>query len=103
MSDIDVTSQEGAQLGISLADSALKNLDKTRSDLGSVQNQLTSTIANLASTKVNIAAAESSIRDVDFAEEAANFSKMQILTQASSFAMAQANASSQTVLSLLQG
>ncbi len=103
LSDIDVTTQAGAQLGISLADSALKNLDKTRSDLGSVQNQLSSTIANLSATKVNIASAESSIRDVDFAEEAANFSKMQILNQASSFAMAQANASSKTVLSLLQG
>jgi len=103
LSDIDVTSQEGAQLAISIADSALKNLDKVRSDLGSVQNQLTSTIANLSTTRVNISAAESTIRDVDFAEEAANFSKMQILTQASSFAMAQANASAQTVLALLQG
>lgn len=103
LSSVNVTSQAGAQIGISVADAALKGLDKVRSDLGSVQNQLTSTISNLSATKVNIAAAESSIRDVDFAEEAANFSKMQILTQASSFAMAQANASSQTVLSLLQG
>lgn len=103
LSDIDVTTQAGAQLGISLADSALKNLDKVRSDLGSVQNQLTSTISNLTVTRVNIYSAESSIRDVDFAEEAANFSKMQILNQAGSFAMAQANASSKNVLSLLQG
>lgn len=103
LSDVNVTTQAGAQIGISVADAALKGLDKVRSDLGSVQNQLTSTISNLSATKVNIAAAESSIRDVDFAEEAANFSKMQILTQASSFAMAQANASSKTVLSLLQG
>ena len=51
----------------------------------------------------NIFAAESSVRDVDFAEEAANFSKMQILTQAGSFSMAQANKSAQLVLSLLQG
>ncbi|MBU1406097.1 MAG: flagellar protein FlaB [Proteobacteria bacterium] len=103
LSDVNVTSQAGAQTAIAVADAALKGLDKVRSDLGSVQNQLVSTIANLSATKVNIAAAESSIRDVDFAEEAANFSKMQILNQASSFAMAQANASSQTVLSLLQG
>ncbi|MBU0909810.1 MAG: flagellin B, partial [Proteobacteria bacterium] len=66
------------------------------------QNQLTSTIANISVTRVNIFAAESSIRDVDFAEESANFSRMQILSQASTFAMAQANASSQNVLSLLQ-
>lgn len=103
LSDLNVLDQEGAQVAIAVADSALKTLDKIRSDLGSVQNQLTSTIANLSATKVNIAAAESSIRDVDFAEEAANFSKMQILVQASSFAMAQANASSQSVLTLLQG
>ncbi|MBU4263859.1 MAG: flagellar protein FlaB [Proteobacteria bacterium] len=102
LADVDVTSQEGAQVAISIADSALKNLDKIRSDLGSVQNQLTSTIANISVTRVNIFAAESSIRDVDFAEESANFSRMQILSQASTFAMAQANASSQNVLSLLQ-
>jgi len=103
LSDVNVTSQAGAQIGISVADAALKNLDKVRSDLGSVQNQLTSTISNLSATKVNIAAAESSIRDVDFAEESGNFSKMQILSQAGSFAMAQSNASSKNVLSLLQG
>ncbi|MBU0676266.1 MAG: flagellar protein FlaB [Proteobacteria bacterium] len=103
LADVDVTSQDSAQVAISIADSALKNLDKIRSDLGSVQNQLTSTITNLSVTRVNIYAAESAIRDVDFAEEAANFSKMQILSQSSSFAMAQANASAQTVLSLLQG
>ena len=103
LGDVSVLTQDSAQISISVADSALKDLDKVRSDLGSVQNQLTSTISNLSVTRVNIFAAESSIRDVDFAEEAATFSKMQILTQASSFAMAQANASSQTVLSLLQG
>ena len=103
MADVDVTSQEGAQIAIAIADSALKSLDKTRSDLGSVQNQLTSTVANISVTKVNVTAAESSIRDVDFAEESANFSKMQILVQASSFAMAQSNASGKAVLSLLQG
>ena len=102
LSDIDVTTQEGAQIAISVADSALKNLDKIRSDLGSVQNQLTSTIANISTTKVNVQAAESTIRDVDFAEESANFTKMQILSQAGTFAMSQANASSQNVMSLLQ-
>jgi flagellin len=102
LSDVDVTSQEGAQIGIAVADAALKALDKVRSDLGSVQNQLTSTIANISTTKVNVSAAESTIRDVDFAEESANFTKMQILSQAGTFAMSQANASSQNVLSLLQ-
>lgn len=103
LSSLNVLTQEDAQIAISVADSALKDLDKIRSDLGSVQNQLTSTISNISVTRVNIFAAESSIRDVDFAEEASNFSRMQILNQAGSFAMAQANASSQNVLSLLQG
>ncbi|MDA3787073.1 MAG: flagellin [Desulfobacula sp.] len=102
LSDVDVTTQENAQIAIAVSSAALKSLDKVRADLGSVQNQLTSTIANITVTRVNIFAAESAIRDVDFAEEASNFTKMQILAQAGSFAMAQANASSQTVLSLLQ-
>jgi flagellin len=102
LSDVDVLTQEGAQKAIAIADAALKDLDKTRSDLGSVQNQLTSTIANISVTRVNIYAAESSIRDVDFAEESANFTKMQILMQAGTFAMAQSNASAQNVLQLLQ-
>jgi flagellin len=102
LSDLDVTTQENAQIAISIADAALKNLDKVRSDLGSVQNQLTSTIANISTTRVNVSAAESTIRDVDFAEESSNFTKMQILAQAGTFAMSQANASSQNVLSLLQ-
>ena len=102
LSDVDVTTQKGAQIGIAVADAALKSLDKVRSDLGSVQNQLTSTISNISTTKVNVEAAESTIRDVDFASESANFTKMQILSQAGTFAMSQANASSQNVLSLLQ-
>ena len=102
LSDVNVTSQEGAQIAIAVSSAALKSLDKVRADLGSVQNQLTSTIANITVTRVNIFAAESAIRDVDFAEEASTFTKMQILSQAGAFAMAQANASSQNVLSLLQ-
>lgn len=103
LSDINVTTQDGAQLGIALAGAALTDLDKVRSGLGSVQNQLTSTISNLSATQVNITSAESSIRDVDFADASSNFSRLQILSQAGTFAMAQANASSKNVLSLLQG
>lgn len=102
LSDVDVTSQEGAQIGIAVADAALKALNKVRSDLGSVQNQLVSTIANISTTRVNVASAESTIRDVDFAEESSTFTKMQILSQAGTFAMSQANASAQNVLGLLQ-
>ncbi len=102
LSDINVLTQDSAQVAISIVDSALSAINKVKSDLGSTQNQLTSTIANLATTQVNVTAAESQIRDVDFAEESSNFSKMQILMQAGTFAMAQANASAQNVLRLLQ-
>lgn len=102
LSDIDVTSQAGAQKGISIVEAAIVAINKVKADLGSVQNQLTSTAANLTTTKLNVTSAESQIRDVDFAEESSNFSKMQILMQAGTFAMAQANASSQNVMRLLQ-
>lgn len=102
LSDLSVLTQEDAQIAISVADAALKDLDKIRSGLGSVQNQLTSTEANITTTRVNVLAAESTIREVDFAEESQNFTKLQVLSQAGTFAMSQANASSQNVMSLLQ-
>jgi flagellin len=102
LADLNVLSSAGAQLAIDIADAALKDLDSIRSSIGSMQNQLTSTISNLSVTMTNVQAAESGIRDVDFAEEAGNFSRLQVLAQAGSFALAQANASAQLVLSLLQ-
>ncbi len=102
LSDLSVLTQEGAQRAIDIADAALADLDETRSGLGSVQNQFVSTISNLSVTKTNIQASESAIRDVDFAEEASIFSKLQLLSQTGSYALAQANAASQNILSLLQ-
>ncbi len=97
-----LTSFVGAQMAMSVAESATKALDSIRSDLGSVQNQLVSTVNNISVTQVNVKAAESNIRDVDFAAESANFSKFNILSQAGSYAMSQANAVQQNVLKLLQ-
>ena len=97
-----VTTIKGAQGTISIAETAQKMLDRVRADLGSVQNQLVSTINNISVTQVNVAAAESQIRDVDFAAESATFSKHNILAQSGSYAMSQANAIQQNVLSLLQ-
>ena len=102
LADVNVLSGEGAQLAISIAEAALADLDSIRSDLGSVQNQFTSTIANLSTTKTNIMASESAIRDVDFAQEASTYSNLSLLAQTSSYALAQSNASSQNLLSLLQ-
>ncbi len=102
ISTADVTTYDAAQLTIKKADHALAQLDRTRSDIGSVQNQLESTIRNISVTQVNVTAAESQIRDVDFAQESANFSKYNILAQSGSYALSQANAVQQNVLRLLQ-
>ena len=99
---IDVTTREGAEKAVITTDYALKDLDNTRSDIGSVQNQLESTIRNISVTQVNVQAAESQIRDVDFAAESANFSKLNILAQSGTYAMSQANAVQQNVMRLLQ-
>ncbi|PHR55224.1 MAG: hypothetical protein COA44_10985 [Arcobacter sp.] len=93
---------EGSQLAMDITESAIRQLDSVRADLGSVQNQLTVTVNNISVTAVNVRAAESQIRDVDFAAESANFSKHNILAQSGSYAMSQANAIQQNVLSLLQ-
>ncbi|MFW6307601.1 MAG: flagellin B [Campylobacterales bacterium] len=97
-----VTSLKGAMAVMDMAESAQKQLDKIRSDIGSVQNQLVVTINNISVTQVNVKSAESQIRDVDFASESSTFSKHNILAQSGSFAQAQANAVAQNVLKLLQ-
>ena len=97
-----VTSLKGAMMTMDVAQSAQKLLDSIRADLGSVQNQIISVVNNISVTQVNVQAAESQIRDVDFASESATFSKHNILAQSGSFAMSQANAIQQNVLSLLQ-
>jgi len=97
-----VTTLEGAMAVMDIADSAMKQLDLIRSDLGSVQNQLEATISNLSVSQVNAKSAESTIRDIDFAEETANFSKNNILVQSGSYALSQANVVQQNVLRLLQ-
>ncbi|ASM39363.1 flagellin B [Campylobacter sputorum] len=97
-----VTTLKGAMAVMSIAETATKNLDAIRADMGSVQNQITSTLNNISVTQVNVKSAESQIRDVDFASESANFSKFNILAQSGSYAMSQANAVQQNVLKLLQ-
>ncbi|WP_052785986.1 flagellin A [Campylobacter jejuni] len=97
-----VTTLKGAMAVMDIAETAITNLDQIRADIGSVQNQLQVTINNITVTQVNVKAAESTIRDVDFASESANFSKYNILAQSGSYAMSQANAVQQNVLKLLQ-
>ncbi|HIJ78151.1 MAG: flagellin [Desulfobulbaceae bacterium] len=104
LSDINVTTQEGAQSAIKIADEAMAQLDTVRGEIGSSQNQLTSSLNTLATTQVNLMAAQSNIQDVDYAEEAMNFAKMKVLTEAKAFALSQAkNINKENVLGLLQG
>ncbi|MGA1933637.1 flagellin [Arcobacter sp. YIC-464] len=83
-------------------DDALDRLNGWRADFGSTQNQLESAVRNLATQQTNIKAAESVIRDVDYAAESANFNKQNIISQAGTYAMSQANNVSQNVMRLLQ-
>ncbi len=87
---------------IDTIDSAIKSIDTNRSKLGAVQNRFNTTIANLQSSIENQSAARSRILDADFAVETANLSRTQILQQAGSAMLSQANQSAQSVLSLLR-
>ncbi|MCT7509587.1 flagellin [Aliarcobacter cryaerophilus] len=83
-------------------DAAITQLNGYRGDIGSTQNQVESAVRNLMTQSTNIKAAESVIRDVDYAEESANFNKLNIISQAGSYAISQSNATQQNVLRLLQ-
>lgn len=96
-----VTSLRGAMVTMDIAESATKILDRIRADLGSVQGQMVSTVNNITITQVNVKAAESQIREVDFAAESSEFSKLNILAQSGSYALSQANAVQQNILRLL--
>ncbi|MFA7084403.1 MAG: flagellin [Arcobacteraceae bacterium] len=83
-------------------DAAITSLNVYRADIGSTQNQVESAVRNLMTQSTNVKAAESIIRDVDYAQESANFNKQNIIAQAGTFAMSQANQVQQNVLRLLQ-
>ncbi|WP_424688445.1 MAG: flagellin [Halarcobacter ebronensis] len=85
-----------------VVDDAITDLNGYRGDIGSTQNQVESAVRNLMTQATNVKAAESIIRDVDYAQESANFNKQNIISQAGSYAMSQANATQQNVLRLLQ-
>ena len=86
----------------SIVDAAITKLNVYRADIGSTQNQVESAVRNLMTQATNVKAAESIIRDVDYAAESANFNKQNIIAQAGTFAMSQANQVQQNVLRLLQ-
>ncbi len=91
-----------ASAGQKLIDNAITTLNGYRGDIGSTQNQVESAVRNLATQATNIKNAESVIRDVDYAQESANYNKLNIIAQAGSYAISQANSTQQNVLRLLQ-
>lgn len=102
VTDIDISSADGAQQALAVIDNALSNIDSQRADLGAVQNRFEMTISNLQNIAENATAAKGRITDTDFAAETANLSKLQIMQQAGTAILAQAKQLPQAVLSLLQ-
>ena len=100
-SSINISTQSGAQQVLAAADAMLGVVDSKRAELGAVQNRLDSTIRNQANISENVSAARSRIRDADFATETANMTKQNILQQAASSILAQANQRPQSALQLL--
>jgi flagellin len=99
---INLTTAASAQAFLTTLDTAMSNLNNQRGNIGAAQNRLSYAAATLATTIENTSAAESSIRDVDMASEMTNFTKNQILVQAGTAMLAQANSSPNLVLSLFQ-
>ncbi len=98
----DVSTQDSANKAIEMVDSAVKTVSMQRAGLGALQNRLEYTVNNLTTTNENLTAAESQIRDTDMATEMINYTKYNILQQASQAMLAQANQQPQAVLQLLQ-
>ena len=99
---MSLESPDQANRAIGTLDEAIKKINKQRADLGAYQNRLEKTVVGLDVGAENLQASESRIRDTDMAKEMVDFTKNQVLTQAGTAMLAQANQSSQNVLSLLQ-
>ncbi|EKT4071758.1 flagellin [Stenotrophomonas maltophilia] len=99
---LDVSTVLGAQQAMEVVDKALGAINSTRADLGAIQNRFTSVVANLQTSSENLSASRSRIKDTDFAKETAELTRTQILQQAGTAMLAQANQVPQGVLSLLR-
>ena len=102
LSLVDISSVTGANTALASVDSALAAISSTRASLGAIQNRFSSTISNLQTTSENLSASRSRIQDADFAQETANLSRAQVLQQAGTAMVAQANQLPQQVLTLLR-
>jgi flagellin len=102
VASIDISTQAGAQVALTALDAALKSVSLNQAKLGAFQNRLDAVISNLTEVNQNMSASRSRIQDTDYAAETTTLAKSQIIQQAATAMLAQANQSSQTVLSLLK-
>lgn len=102
LTGLDLSSFAGASLAIQQIDSALGQVNSARATLGAIQNRFSSVVSNIASTSENLSASRSRIQDADFAKETASLTRGQILQQAGTAILSQANSAPQNVLSLLR-
>jgi flagellin len=103
ISTLTIATLAGASAALTSIDTAIRDIDAKRADLGAIQNRFQSTIRNLSNIVENVSSARSRIRDTDFAKETAELTRSQILQQASTTILAQSNQRPQSALSLLQG
>lgn len=103
VAEIDLSTAEGASEAITVIDVALQKISQARGNLGAMSNRLDSTISNLTNISVSVQAAKSQVVDADFAAESTQLARGQILSQAATAMLAQANSSKQNVMSLLRG
>jgi flagellin len=102
VSSLDLTTASGSQSALTTLDNAINTITDSRAAMGAYQNRLTATISNLETTSMNLTASRSRILDTDYAKETTNLAKSQIITQAATAMLAQANQSAQSVLALLK-
>jgi flagellin len=102
VSNVDLRNQAGASNAISVLDGAIEKISSMRADLGAIENRLSYTVSNLMNVSENTADARSRINDADYSVESANLAKAQVLQQAGTAMLSQANARAQLVLQLLQ-
>jgi flagellin len=103
VSSLNLSTASGAQDAIKTLDAALANVNASRASLGAYQNRFASAVSSLNTTSENLTTSRSRIRDADFAQETASLTRSQVLQQAGTAILAQANALPQGVLSLLRG
>jgi len=102
LATLDITTVSGANAAINIIDASINQINAQQADLGAIQNRFTSTIGNLNTSSTNLSAAQSRIEDTDYASETANLAHYQILQQAGTAMLAQANSSPNSILTLLR-